>query len=125
MAIEVSPWYVYLVENTTYTEPPKDKYVVVVYKEQDCAYGFFINSRISNFIQQRPHLHDCIAQIAQKEHQFLRYDSYVDCRQIFAYPEWRFTTTLGPVGQHAKQAILLALRDCSVLPNKYKKKILP
>jgi hypothetical protein len=125
MPVTVEDWHVYLVENTTVTTPPKDKYVVVVYQESGCAYGFFINSEISAFIQHRPHLHDCIAPITQKEHPFLRYDSNVDCRQIVAYPEWRFTKTLGPVGQQAKEAIVLAVRDCSVLVNKHKRKILP
>lgn len=63
---------------------PKNKYVVIAYIDPT-PHGFFINSIINTFIKKRPYLLACEAKIISSQHNFLRYDSYVDCRDIFPF----------------------------------------
>jgi hypothetical protein len=112
------------VEKCFHTKPlPKDKFVVIAHFDQN-AMGLLINTRVTDWLRRHPHLLACEATILAAEHKFLKYDSYVDCQDIFPFHEWELTGHRGEVSPHAKLAILAAIRDCPTIVRKYKTAIL-
>jgi len=63
-----------------FTDPPKDKFVVVV-SAGDSPLLFVINSRINPFIQKRPHLLRCQVRMAVSDYPFLDHDSFINCAE--------------------------------------------
>jgi hypothetical protein len=120
----VKTWHIYFCPNCSPAVPPKNKLVVAVYEDGGNMWGFFINSNINPYIKKRPHLLPCEAEIKASDHSCLKYDSYVDCQNIYAFTTSDFTGERDPISLDAKKEILIAIRDCPVLPRKHKKKIL-
>ena len=83
----VEVWDIYCVF-TTYTTPPKDKFVAVVCVEPEIL-GFFINSEINQFVQKRPKILPCIVGLPATQNPYLQYDSFLDCRE--ARITWRLS----------------------------------
>jgi len=111
---------------SAYAKPkPKSKYVVIAYIDPT-PHGFFINSIINTFIKKRPYLLACEAKIISSQHNFLRYDSYVDCRDIFPfYAEELFPEdSQGMLSKDAIIAVKKAISQCSVLAKIHKKRAL-
>lgn len=118
-------WHVFLARECRHTNPPKSKYVIVVHVDDDYAWGFLINSNIAPFIQHRPELLTCEADILMKGHSgWLRYDSFVDCRLIFPFEDIELEPDYGRITTEAKKSILDAIQRCEVLEEKYKQAIL-
>ncbi|WP_204103219.1 MULTISPECIES: hypothetical protein [Spirulina sp. CCY15215] len=116
-------WEVFFVPSCRYAKPPKDKFIVVAYINP-CPHGFFINSKINKFIRNRPNLLSCEAQILVSQHTFLKYDSYVDCRDLFSFVDSDLTRSRGILSLDAQTAILSAVDACPVLEEHHKIKIL-
>lgn len=108
----------------TQTTPDKYKFIVVVCVAPTFCLGLPINSRINRFIEDRPHLLPCEASITAAEHSFLKYDSFVDCRDAFSFSAPDFTDLKGVVSIRARQEIIESVRVCPVLRNRYKRLIL-
>lgn len=66
----------------TFTTPPKVKFMVVVCCEPLLI--LLINSDINQFILQNPSMAVCQVAISQAEHDFLDWDSFVNCIQAHA-----------------------------------------
>lgn len=65
--------------------PPHNKFYVIVCL-QPMVLGFFVNSKINNYIQRRRHLAEAQVRLLQREHpKFLRYDSWLDCSDVHSY----------------------------------------
>jgi len=60
-----------------FTTPPKNKYLLVCCC--DPLLVLLINSEISEFIQARPHLLQSQVDVAQADHNFLEWDSFINC----------------------------------------------
>ncbi|MEN4889212.1 hypothetical protein [Erwinia billingiae] len=60
-----------------FTTPPKNKYLVVCCC--DPLLVLLINSEISEFIQARPTLLQSQVDVAQADHSFLEWDSFINC----------------------------------------------
>lgn len=60
-----------------FTTPPKNKFLVVCCC--DPLLVLVINSKISAFIQSRVELLDCQVDVAQADHNFLEWDSFINC----------------------------------------------
>jgi hypothetical protein len=100
MAVEV--WNIYFCPQCQNANPPKDKYVIVAcFDEQPM--GFFINSNINQWLQNRPYMLVCEAPILHIEHAVLRYDSWVDCQGIYRFEESELTNHLGTVSMNARK----------------------
>lgn len=121
---DIKLWYIYFAKNCNHAKPlPKDKYVVIVSIDKN-PMGFLINSKISNWLQQRPELLVCEVVIHSDEHLPLKHDSFVDCQSIYEFFDWELTRREGEVSLSAKKAILKAIRDCITIERKYKNRIL-
>lgn len=80
----IAPWHIYHVKNCRHTNPPKNKYVVIVCFNPN-PYGFLINSEIAPFIQKRPALQSSQVPITTEKYGFLKHDSYINCGQLFSF----------------------------------------
>lgn len=61
-----------------FTEPPKEKCAILL-RLGNPTLLFLINSRIHDYIANRPDLAACQLLIAQSDYGFLAHDSYIDC----------------------------------------------
>ncbi|MEM9544191.1 MAG: hypothetical protein AAGA60_32510, partial [Cyanobacteria bacterium P01_E01_bin.42] len=96
------------------TKPnPKDKFIIIAYLDP-FPHGFLINSKINKFIKNQPNLLPCEAQILASQNTFLRYDSFVDCREIFSFDTSKLIQFQGIISIDAQKAILDAVHDCPV-----------
>ena len=86
-------------------------------------YGFLINSIVNTYIQKRPLLLPCEAQLFAAEHLFLRYDSWVDCRDIYPFTISELTDLRGNLSARARQIVLQSVDFCPVLKRRFKKLI--
>jgi len=64
-----------------FTEPAKEKYAVLLSLGNPTLL-FLINSRIHDYIANRPDLAACQLLIAQSDYEFLAHDSYVNCSHV-------------------------------------------
>ncbi len=109
----VEAWDVYYLF-TTYTTPPKDKYVVVVCVEPEIL-GFFINSEINEFVRKRPKLMPCMVELDSAHNPFLRYDSYLDCQLARSFVEPQLHDYRGSVAEESRLGVVEAVQACPVL----------
>lgn len=65
-----------------FTTPPKIKFMVVVCCEPLLV--LLINSEINEFIKQNKAMLDCQVGIAQQDHDFLDWDSFINCIEAHA-----------------------------------------
>ena len=61
-----------------FTTPTKHKFIVMG-RAQRPTLVLLINSDISPWLHARPHLRDCQVSIRKSDHDFLEYDSFLDC----------------------------------------------
>jgi len=117
-------WHIYHVKKCRHARPaPKDKFVVIVC-EAESPMGFFINSDINPFIQNRPSLLTCQANIEASRHKCLRQNSYVDCVEIYPFKANELSDMREPISNQAKLEIQKAVTKSRTLERRYKKLIL-
>lgn len=122
-AYPIEQWEVYRIF-TTYTNPPKEKLVVIAITGAEIR-GVFINSRLTEYIRSRPGLVDCTAGISVDEHPFLRYDSHVDCRKTYYFTEPElWSNIVGKLSLNGIDAVRQAVARCKVLRGYDKARIL-
>jgi hypothetical protein len=85
--------------------------------------GFLVNSNISKFIQQRPHMLVCQVLIKESDYWFLSRDSYLDCSQLFPFDEVELVDGRGPVTDQTKNEIKNAVANAVTIENHYKQLI--
>jgi hypothetical protein len=105
----------------------KHKFVVIVGIEPDYVFGFVINSRLNQFTLEQAHLLPCHALLLETEHSdLLTHDSFVNCQTPYTFPRSSLTedTRRIVLSMNAQQAILEAVKLCSVLKPKHKNRIL-
>lgn len=66
----------------TFTEPPKVKFLLVVCC--DPLLVLVINSHVHEYIRLRPTLLACQVELTQQEHDFLSWDSFINCIEAHA-----------------------------------------
>jgi len=115
-------WTFFFIRNAQYTIPPKDKYVLVVCQDTEC-HAFFVNSKISRFIQNRPNMLACQVLLKASEYDFLQHDSYLNCSQLYAFDEMCFTYGRGTVLVHTKKEIKNAVAIATTIDQKYQEMI--
>lgn len=119
----IQQWQVYFVRQCRQATPIKDKFVIVAcFDPNPC--GFFINTRITPFIANKPNLLPCEAMIFVSQHPFLSYDSWVDCHDILSFKETELTDLRGVVSIDGIQNVMTAVQVCPTLRPHFKKKIL-
>lgn len=121
----VKLWHIYYVRDCRYVKPePKDKLVIIT-NEIDGEYiGFFINSRISDYVRSREHLLECQSYILASDHDCLTHDSKVSCETSYLFTEDELSEMRDDVSEDAKRVILRTVKICTTIPRRYKREIL-
>jgi hypothetical protein len=116
-------WEIFYLQPCRHTLPqPKDKFLVIVYIDP-LPHGFLVNSRINAFIANRSYLLCCEASILQAQHRFLKYDSYIDCRDIFSFDRSELVNSKGFLSDTAQAEVIKAVQLCPVLETIHKNRI--
>jgi hypothetical protein len=124
MPIARQLWHLYFVQNCRHTRPaPKNKFVVIVHTD-NAALGCLINSNLTNWLRNNPHMLVCEVNILASEHSALSYDSYVDCQDLYPFLDSELTSDRGVVSQQARIDILNAIAKCPTIATKHKNAIL-
>ncbi|CAD5949645.1 hypothetical protein [Planktothrix agardhii] len=117
-------WEIFYVKSCRHTDPdPKDKFVLIAYIEPS-FYGFLINSKINKYLKNRPYLLCCEAEIIAIEHDFLDYNSYVDCREAFPFKADELIISKGFLSAAGQAEVIKAVGLCPVLEPEHKNIIL-
>lgn len=119
----IQQWDVYFVVNSRHAKPlPKDKFVVIAcFDPNPC--GFFINTKVNDFIQASPQLMACEVLLSVAVHPFLSYDSWLDCREILSFQEAELADKRGALVTTAIMDVLAAVDACPVLRPRFKRLI--
>jgi hypothetical protein len=118
-----SQWEIFYIKSCYYAKPnPKDKFVLIAYIDPS-PHGFFINSKINNYISKRPYLLSCEAKILSNQHNFLDHDSFVDCREIFRFNDSELTDSRGLLSADGQAEVKKAVVLCPVLEQINKSRI--
>jgi len=116
-------WRVYRVKNCRHTNPPKDKFIVIVCIDVECM-GFLINSTISAFILKKPYMAECQVALSKSDYGFLFHDSYLDCAQIYAFKYAELIVGLGLVNDKTKAEIKTVVSKAKTIEKRYQELIL-
>jgi hypothetical protein len=117
----ISPWHIYRVDNCRHTIPPKSKYVAVVCLNPN-PYGFLINSKISQFIKDRPALLSSQVAIAVQRYGFLDHDSYIDCARLFSFKSAELHS-VQDIQNNTRRVIQRVVADSRLIEPVYKRLI--
>ena len=119
----LSCWDVYHVLNCRHAQPiPKNKFVVIICFDPN-PHGFFINSQINQFIRRRPRLLPCEVLLPANAHPFLRYDSWLDCQNLYDFQPNELTDHRGAIVSAVRVAVLQGVQNCPVL-RRYQKRLI-
>ena len=117
-------WEIFYVQSCRHTKPnPKDKFVLIAYIDPS-PYGFLINSKVNRYLENRPYLLCCEAEIIAFEHEFLKYNSYVDCTAAFSFNDGELVNSRGFLSAAGQAEVIKAVGLCPVLERIHKKRIL-
>jgi hypothetical protein len=121
---DIRNWQIYLCPNCNASNPPKDKFVVILYKDRDSAWGFFINSAIHPFIQRNEELLVAQVEIAPPTYPFLKHTSYIGCHELKQFYGWDLRRKLSSIEPATKQTILDVVKQSTTLSEAQKDQIL-
>lgn len=76
------PGNVLYLDDCSFTNPRKPKYVVLVGRDEEACLIFVINSDPSRYVQGKPWLAQCQVTLAQSDYAFLRRDSQLNCAEV-------------------------------------------
>jgi len=117
-------WCIYHVKNCSHTRPsPKDKFVVIVCRDSTCR-GFFINTRVHSFILKQPELLKSQVKIKVSDYNFLDYDSYIDCKDLYDFEDKELLDRRVPVNIITKAEIKKAVKGSKTIETRYQNLIL-
>ena len=117
----ISPWHIYHVTKRRHTTPSKDKYVAVVCLNPN-PYGFLVNSKISQFIQNRPALLSSQVAIAAERYGFLKHDSYINCGQLFSFGSGELHS-VQDIQNNTRRAIKMVVANSKLIEPIYRRLI--
>jgi hypothetical protein len=116
-------WRIYHVKNCPHTTPTKDKFVVIVCEDIE-PLGFFINSTVNRFIQNRPKLLNCQVLIKSSDYGFLAQDSYIDCTKLYPFDDEYLVSGRECANDETKKEIKTAVSNAVMLEKRYRDMIL-
>ena len=114
-----------------FSNPAKDKYLVLVCLGPH-ALLLVINSRISQYVDQRQHLLSCQVSLRATDYGFLDHDSYIDCSKVITdFHEQTIRDQLladtsrikGELGPITKGLVLQAIRSARTISPLHKELI--
>ncbi len=121
----INKWEIFFIPNCQQAKPmPKDKFIVVAHTDTSWCYGFFINSRINQFIKDNPRLLPCEVPILATDYSFLTHDSFIDCREVSVFLLKDLNDGRGLLNQQSISEVIQAVTVCPALKQIHKKYIL-
>lgn len=122
--MSLEDWKVYYVYNCKNTTPPKNKYVIT-FKYQKYQYlGLFINSKLTKFASTNKRIKPCIVKIESKSNPFLKYDSYINCENVYMYEASELVHFKGRICEVTQNNLVKAIVACPTMQLKWKKFLL-
>jgi len=113
---DIHLWHVYLCPRCNASDPPKDKYVVIVCKRKDSVWGFFINSNIPRFILASPELASSQIEIDPTEcSNILKRNSFIGCNDLKDFYTWEITKHFCALKGQTIEAILTAVETSTTI----------
>lgn len=115
-----------------FTNPPKEKYIVVVAPE-DPPLILIVNSNVAAFINAQPDLKNCQVTLRAADYDFLRHDSFLDCSKTFDSMSRDeivgqlvadFSRIKGELSVAARGKVLGAVRQARTISAAHKRRIL-
>lgn len=73
--------------STIFPDIDHGKFFVVLKLEDDKIAYFYINSEVPDFLIKRPDQRELQLRLSQKDYPFLKYDSYLDAKEIKYFPK--------------------------------------
>jgi hypothetical protein len=116
-------WRIYRVKNCRHTHPPKDKFTIIVCKDDEYL-GFLVNSTIAAFIEKNPHLLECQVRLSKLDYGFLFYDSFLDCIRPLPFDEDELVIGLEMINPETKAEIKKVVAKSDTIEKRYIDKIL-
>ena len=116
-------WRIYHVRNSPHTTPTKDKFVVIVCID-NTPLGFFINSNIHPYVQNRPKLLECQILIRASDNWFLNHDSYIDCTQLYQFGDDNLVDGREIANEEIKNEIKRVVSNATLIEKRYRNSIL-
>lgn len=112
----------------TVTTPPKPKYCLCV---TATPWLFLVNSKLRPFVADRPALSAQQVRLPVAGHQFLRYDSWIDCSEPISIQAAEVARQCaddpsrekGPASERVLEAVLRAVAVSTTLPERKKQAI--
>ena len=107
---KIQVWHIYKCPTCNASNPPKDKYVVIVHKQNKSLWGFFINSNVPNFILMNSELSK--SQIAIKPEecpQIIKHISHIGCNELKEFYDWELNNHYCSLKDDTKNAVLAAV----------------
>lgn len=104
--------------------PVKSKYTVVVSINGNDVYGFLLNSKTPQFIQNQPRLHVCEIDLTVQQQPWMTHNSHIDCTRMYSFTPNEFNQDKGVLPADALTALLKAVRSCPMLKRKEKNMVL-
>jgi hypothetical protein len=77
-------WNAFHIHSCQHTIPHKSKFIVISCYDGGCL-GFLINTKISNFIKNRPPLYHSQVLLKARDYSFLTHDSFLDCSRLYPF----------------------------------------
>ena len=116
-------WRIYRIKNCRYTNPHKNKFVVIVCKDTEYM-GFLVNSAISPYISNRPAMLECQIILSKSDYGCLFHDSYLNCAQTRAFGDAELVIGLELVNEKTKSEIKTVVAKAKTIENHYRSLIL-
>jgi hypothetical protein len=117
-------WHIYHIEKVSRTKPkPKDKFVAIVCRDSKPR-GFFVNTNINSYIQNRQYLLVCQVLIKASYYRFLNYDSYINCGQLCKFKDSDLTGKKWAINKQTKAEIQRVVSNTKTIEPHYRELIL-
>ena len=118
---EINPWEVYECRRCTQSNPPKDKCVVVVAKQGNKAFGFFINSKPHPLAAKNPKMAATQVLIRPDGYpRLLKHDSYVGCNSLLDFFDSELNRRIVALNVETKESILASVAGSVTLTDEQK-----
>lgn len=127
----LTPWSVIYVPVRFSNPPHKEKFLIIARVHTDML-AFVINSTPALFIRRRANLLACQVAIKCSSHDFLSYDSYIDCTEPIVLKTHEIEEQIlsntsrmkGEIAQDVRQHVIDAVKNSPRMPRDLKRELL-
>ncbi len=112
-------WRFYYVLNCRHTRPdPKNKYIAIILSGSN-PMGFFVNTRINDYYKCHPNLLSSQVSISRSEYPFLKWDSYIDCNNLYPFEWLELKNNCQTINDGTKEQIIKVVANSETIDQLY------